>query len=325
MPDWYQASLPAQMTWWGNWKFWTSTLTDEYQDSAAGRYTYPVGVEVYRALHTVFGVILDSALVLIDRKRDHALLCAFPSFLGVTVGGPLFSGHEGDPAKREVAAQAELALAEKEGLDRLRLKGPDGQPWTVYVKEVKAGAEFFQPDGRSLSTVGVLRVEDFLRGVLTAAGQWVLVTDEKKEMLASLQVEVSVTTNAVRPDEPMPTSSATQGRPIPATADAPANRAGGCYIATAVYGSYNCPEVWILRRWRDTRLATTPAGRALVRAYYAVSPRLVRQLGDRDWFLRSTRRPIDMMVQRLRVAGYLDTPYDDPSPQTVGTQCTTQR
>ena len=26
---------------------------------------------------------------------------------------------------------------------------------------------------------------------------------------------------------------------------------GGCYVATAVYGSYDCPQVWTLRRVRD--------------------------------------------------------------------------
>lgn len=25
----------------------------------------------------------------------------------------------------------------------------------------------------------------------------------------------------------------------------------GCYVATCVYGSYDCPEVWTLRRFRD--------------------------------------------------------------------------
>jgi len=32
------------------------------------------------------------------------------------------------------------------------------------------------------------------------------------------------------------------------------NSSAGCYIATAVYGSYNCPEVWTLRRYRDIKL-----------------------------------------------------------------------
>lgn len=37
---------------------------------------------------------------------------------------------------------------------------------------------------------------------------------------------------------------------------------GGCYVATAVYGSYDCPQVWTLRRYRDYTLAETWYGRA---------------------------------------------------------------
>ena len=32
---------------------------------------------------------------------------------------------------------------------------------------------------------------------------------------------------------------------------------GGCYVATCVYGSYDCPQVWTLRRFRDNTLAET--------------------------------------------------------------------
>lgn len=32
---------------------------------------------------------------------------------------------------------------------------------------------------------------------------------------------------------------------------------GRCYVATAVYGSYDCPQVWILERYRDYTLAET--------------------------------------------------------------------
>lgn len=34
-----------------------------------------------------------------------------------------------------------------------------------------------------------------------------------------------------------------------------------CYVATAVYGSYDCPEVWTLRRFRDFALDETWYGR----------------------------------------------------------------
>ena len=32
---------------------------------------------------------------------------------------------------------------------------------------------------------------------------------------------------------------------------------GACYIATAVYGSYDCPQVWVLRRFRAEVLLQT--------------------------------------------------------------------
>ena len=47
---------------------------------------------------------------------------------------------------------------------------------------------------------------------------------------------------------------------------------GFCFIATAAFGSYMAPDVWMLRRFRDEALMTTAPGRAFVRFYYAVSP-----------------------------------------------------
>jgi hypothetical protein len=85
----------------------------------------------------------------------------------------------------------------------------------------------------------------------------------------------------------------------------------GCYIATSVYGSYDCPEVWTLRRFRDFQLKKTAPGRAFVRFYYAVSPTLVRWFGGVGWLKRLTRRPLDRLVRRLRAEGVADTPYRD--------------
>ena len=47
---------------------------------------------------------------------------------------------------------------------------------------------------------------------------------------------------------------------------------GGCFIATAAYGSYLDPHVMILRQFRDDYLLTNAPGRAFVAAYYTVSP-----------------------------------------------------
>ena len=85
----------------------------------------------------------------------------------------------------------------------------------------------------------------------------------------------------------------------------------GCYIATAVYGSYDCPEVWTLRRFRDYSLDKTIPGRIFIRLYYTISPSLVRWFGNSKVFKSICQRPLDKLVASLRRKGYMDTPYCD--------------
>jgi len=86
---------------------------------------------------------------------------------------------------------------------------------------------------------------------------------------------------------------------------------GGCYIATAVYGSYDCPEVWTLRRFRDNTLSRSWYGRAFIKVYYTVSPTLVKWFGKTAWFNRFCKAPLDKLVRKLRLNGYDDSPYND--------------
>lgn len=88
-------------------------------------------------------------------------------------------------------------------------------------------------------------------------------------------------------------------------------RNGGCYVATCVYGSYDCPQVWTLRRYRDNMLAATWYGRAFIKAYYAVSPTLVEWFGHTKWFKRMWKGKLDSMVAKLNAEGVEDTPYQD--------------
>lgn len=85
----------------------------------------------------------------------------------------------------------------------------------------------------------------------------------------------------------------------------------GCYVATAVYGSYDCPQVWTLRRYRDYTLSETWYGRAFVHTYYAISPTLVKWFGHTDWFKKMWRGRLDRMVNRLNSEGVENTPYQD--------------
>lgn len=85
----------------------------------------------------------------------------------------------------------------------------------------------------------------------------------------------------------------------------------GCYVATAVYGSYDCPQVWTLRRYRDNQLAKTWYGRLFIHTYYAVSPTLVKWFGGTQWFKNMWKPKLDNIVEKLQENGVESTPYED--------------
>lgn len=85
----------------------------------------------------------------------------------------------------------------------------------------------------------------------------------------------------------------------------------GCYVATAVYGSYDCPQVWTLRRFRDYYLSRTYCGRLFIKIYYAVSPALVKCFGESTIFKSSCKKILDLFVKKLQVIGYTGKPYKD--------------
>lgn len=93
--------------------------------------------------------------------------------------------------------------------------------------------------------------------------------------------------------------------------NSPSVNTGGCYIATAIYGSYDCPEVWTLRRFRDNILSETWYGRLFIHMYYKISPVLVRQFGDTTWFKSIWKPALDKFVKLLNDNGICNTKYDD--------------
>ena len=130
----------------------------------------------------------------------------------------------------------------------------------------------------------------------------------------SLQIPVSAEVTVEKGEE-TPSTDPTQPSE-PSEPSAPGGNSGtsrkGCYVATSVYGSYDCPEVWTLRRFRDEVLAQTWYGRLFIRAYYAVSPTAVRLFGESEWFRDFFRGRLDKMVDELQSDGFASTPYDDP-------------
>ena len=79
---------------------------------------------------------------------------------------------------------------------------------------------------------------------------------------------------------------------------------GSCYIATCVYGSYDSPQVWTLRRFLVNNLDETWYGRAFIRAYYAISPLLVKWFGETTWFKTFWKKFLDKKLLKLQAKGF---------------------
>lgn len=80
---------------------------------------------------------------------------------------------------------------------------------------------------------------------------------------------------------------------------APAQKKEGCYIATAVYGSYDAPEVRVLRRFRDETLRQTKWGRLFIRVYYRLSPPVAEKLRNAKTLNGMVRKGLDRWVRHL--------------------------
>lgn len=89
------------------------------------------------------------------------------------------------------------------------------------------------------------------------------------------------------------------------------NNRSHCYIATCVYGTYNCAEVWTLRRYRDYILDKSWYGRLFIKCYYAASPVIVNWFGETKWFKKIWKSILDRMVSKLNSKGVDDTYYRD--------------
>lgn len=79
------------------------------------------------------------------------------------------------------------------------------------------------------------------------------------------------------------------------------DKSSGCYIATAVYGDYSCPEVMALRRYRDDCLSNYSLGRAFIKLYYAVSPTLAKHIDPDSVLGRGIRKYLDNKVEKLSI------------------------
>lgn len=197
---------------------------------------------------------------------------------------------------KELVRQIGNAVIPKLGLARLMasLSGErEGTPTAIKVRALKKQAE----------------IEDYeLEAKLYPCGVPMhLYQGDRSKNIAEL-TELYEQIKTLEPSFTAPPLPPVMATKLPTT---PAASSGGCYVATAVYGSYDCPEVWTLRRFRDDTLAEHWYGRTFIHLYYAVSPTLVRWFGETRWFKALWRGKLDRMVSRLNERGVENTPYQD--------------
>lgn len=78
---------------------------------------------------------------------------------------------------------------------------------------------------------------------------------------------------------------------------------GGCFIATAAYGSYFMPKVKVLRTFRDEHLLTNVAGQYFVKQYYQYSPPIANYISEREWVKTGVRGVLTPVVF------FIENPY----------------
>jgi len=78
------------------------------------------------------------------------------------------------------------------------------------------------------------------------------------------------------------------------------SRKSGCFIATAVYGDYDSPQVLYLRSYRDNNLSKSFIGKFFVKIYYLVSPSIANYISNKKRIKKVLKSILDLIIKQIK-------------------------
>ena len=128
-----------------------------------------------------------------------------------------------------------------------------------------------------------------------------MVTDPRLDNCKLIAVQSPPSPEPTSEPAPTPTSE-----PAPTPAPEPAEEDGGCFIATAAYGTATAQEIDILRKFRDEILLPSSLGGEFVSLYYKYSPPIANYISEHE-VLRTIVRVgfVDPIVAILKLLARL--------------------
>ena len=308
--------MTAGLSEWGY--YWRNVLVDECRKRDPRAFTGKNKLRFATQLNldpaTIDVSLVNGVMLLVDTTREKVVLAAFPAWSGAT------RLARTDAERKDLDARGESA-AKANNLEIKELPSPTGANEVVYMRELSvAEADFLVGDGYGTFTKpGEEQINLFGQAVLAAASAFLADDDDSDALLAHFEAsehafEKWMAQEGIEPGNlkaPGPEAAKPPLQPASELSkkDASAGSSGGCYVATAVYGSYDAPQVRSLRRFRDEELATSAIGRAFVRLYYKVSPPMAEYLAGATRLNRLIRRALDVVVRRIENRGYTPGPY----------------